>query len=168
MKSEPSFVPAMPIKTIEGAAVWQGPDLGITDDFAHRLTDAEIAEIDTAVQAIIQGGIEHIAINCRNFELPQLGKRLSLMRDDVLLRGRGFMVIRGVPVERYSIQEAAAAFLGIGAYFGKPVSQNGKGHILGHVKDLGRSIEDPTARIYQTTHRQSFHTDRSISLRCYA
>ena len=159
MKSEPSFVPAMPIKTIEGAAVWQGPDLGITDDFAHRLTDAEIAEIDTAVQAIIQGGIEHIAINCRNFELPQLGKRLSLMRDDVLLRGRGFMVIRGVPVERYSIQEAAAAFLGIGAYFGKPVSQNGKGHILGHVKDLGRSIEDPTARIYQTTHRQSFHTD---------
>jgi len=159
MKSEPSFVPAMPMRTIEGSAVWQGPDLGNTDDFAHRLTDAEIAEIDAAVHATIQGGIEHIAINCRNFGLPQLGKRLSLMRDDVLLRGRGFMVVRGVPVERYSIPEAAAAFLGIGAYFGKPVSQNGKGHILGHVKDLGRSIEDPTARIYQTTHKQTFHTD---------
>ena len=77
------------------------------------------------------------------------------------------MVIRGVPVERYSIEEAAAAFLGIDAYFGKPVSQNGKGHILGHVKDLGRSIADPTARIYQTTHRQTFHTDWSILLRCY-
>ena len=39
------------------------------------------------------------------------------------------------------------------------MSQNGKGHILGHVKDLGRSIDDPTARIYQTMHRQTFHTD---------
>jgi len=27
------------------------------------------------------------------------------------------------------------------------------------VKDLGRSIDDPTARIYQTTHKQTFHTD---------
>ena len=83
---------------------------------------------------------------------------LTSVRDDVLLRGRGFIVARGLPVERYSIAQAAAAFLGIGAYFGKPVSQNGKGHILGHVKDLGRSIDDPTARIYQTTHRQTFHT----------
>jgi hypothetical protein len=107
----------------------------------------------------MQGGIDHIAIDRRNFELPRLGKYLSSARNDILLRGRGFIVIRGVPVERYSIAEAAAAFIGIGAYFGKPVSQNGKGHILGHVKDLGRSIEDPTARIYQTTHKQTFHTD---------
>ena len=62
----------------------------------------------------------------------------------VLVGGRGFIVFRGVPVERYSMAEAAAAFLGIGAYFGKPVSQNGKGHILGHVKDLGRSVDDCT------------------------
>jgi hypothetical protein len=157
--SKPQFVPAMPMRTIEGSAAWQGLDHSNTGDFTHRLTDAEISEIDTAVQAIIQGGIDHIAIDRHNFKLPQLGKRLFLIRDDVLLRGRGFMVIRGVPVERYSIEEVAAAFIGIGAYFGKPVSQNGKGHILGHVKDLGRSIEDPTARIYQTTHKQTFHTD---------
>jgi hypothetical protein len=100
--------------------------------------------------------------NCRNWEC------LSLMRDAVLLQGRGFTVISGVPVERYSIQEAAAAFLGIGGYFGRPVSQNGKGHILGHVKDLGHSIEDPNARIYQTTHRQTFHTDSAdiVALLC--
>ncbi|MEQ9126603.1 MAG: TauD/TfdA family dioxygenase, partial [Alphaproteobacteria bacterium] len=38
-------------------------------------------------------------------------------------------------------------------------SQNAKGHILGHVRDLGRDPNDPTARIYQTTARQTFHTD---------
>jgi hypothetical protein len=159
IKSEPPIMQAMPMKTIEGPANWQGPDFRNTEDFVHRLADAEVAEIDAAVERIIQAGIDHIAIDTHNFELPRLGKRLLPVRDDVLLRGRGFMVIRGIPVERYSIQETAAAFIGIGAYFGKPVSQNGKGHILGHVKDLGRSIADPTARIYQTTHRQTFHTD---------
>jgi hypothetical protein len=156
---EPSFVPAMPNKTIDGLAAWQNIDFRKSGDFTHQLTDAEITEIDSAVRAIVQQGIDHIAIDRHNFELPQLGKRLTLIRDDVLLQGRGFIVIRGIPVERYSMEEAAAAFLGIGAYFGKPVSQNGKGHILGHVKDLGRRIEDPTARIYQTTHKQTFHTD---------
>jgi hypothetical protein len=157
--SKSSFAPAMPMQAIEQLSAWQGLDFKSAGDFAHRLTDAEIAEIDTAVRAILQRGIDHIAIDRHNFTLPQFGKRLILIRDEVLLRGRGFMVIRGLPVERYSIEEAAAAFLGIGAYFGKPVSQNGKGHILGHVKDLGRSIDDPTARIYQTTHKQTFHTD---------
>jgi hypothetical protein len=158
-KSESPAAPAMPMKTIERLVAWQRLNFRNNSDFTHRLTDAEITEIDTAVQVVARGSIDHIAIDRHNFELPQLGKRLSLIRDDILLRGRGFMVIRGVPVERYSIEEVAAAFIGIGAHFGKPVSQNGKGHILGHMKDLGRSIEDPTARIYQTTHKQTFHTD---------
>ena len=97
-RSEPQFVPAMPMRTIEGSAAWQGLDLRNTGNFTHRLTDAEISEIDTAVQAIIQGRIDHIAIDRHNFKLPQLGKRLFLIRDDVLLRGRGFMVVRGLPV----------------------------------------------------------------------
>src|SRR4051794_30329917 len=157
--SKPSFAPAMPIQALEQLSAWQGPDFRSNSDFTHRLSDAEIGEVDAAIRSITQRRINHIGIDRHNFELPQLGKRLVVIRDDVLLRGQGFMVIRGLPVERYSIEEAAAAFLGIGAYIGKPVSQNGKGHILGHVKDLGRSIDDPTARIYQTTHRQTFHTD---------
>jgi TfdA family taurine catabolism dioxygenase TauD len=158
-RSAPAFVPAMPMQTIEDLAAWRGKDFRNAGDFTHRLTDAEIAEIDSAVQSIAERRIDHIAIDRHNFELPQFGKRLISIRDDVLLRGQGFMVIRGLPVERYSIEQAAAAFLGVGAYVGKPVSQNGKGHILGHVKNLGRTIDDPTARIYQTTHKQTFHTD---------
>ena len=157
-RSQSSNAPPMPMRTIDGPAAWRGPDLNPAD-FTHRLTGAEIAEIDAAVRSVIDGHVEHIAIDRHNFALPRLGQLLTRMRDDDLLAGRGFVVLRGVPVERYGMAEAAAAFLGIGAWFGKPVSQNGKGHILGHVKDLGRNINDPTARIYQTTHKQTFHTD---------
>jgi hypothetical protein len=149
-------IPEVPI---DGSAGWRGSDFRGPADFTHRLTDAETTEIDTAVQTVAERHLDLIAIDRHCFELPQLGRYLTSIRDDILLRGRGFMVIRGLPVERYSMEEAAAAFLGIGAYFGKPVSQNGKGHILGHVEDLGRRSDDPSARIYQTTHKQTFHTD---------
>ena len=158
-RSESPLAPPMPMRTIDGPAAWRGRDLADPGAFTHRLTGDEIAEIDAAVRAIIDRHIDHIAIDRESFALPQLGKRLTRIRDDVLLGGRGFIVLRGLPVERWSMEQAAAAFLGIGAYFGRPVSQNGKGHILGHVKDLGRSVDDPTARIYQTTHKQTFHTD---------
>jgi hypothetical protein len=155
-KSSP---PPMPMRTIEDAAVWRGSDFKGAADFTHRLTEAELAEIDAAIRNVAERRIDPVAIDRRNFVLPRFGEYLTAIRDDVLLQGRGFMVLRGLPVERYSMAQAAAAFLGIGAHIGRPVSQNGKGHILGHVKDLGRSVSDPTARIYQTTHQQTFHTD---------
>ncbi len=50
--------------------------------------------------------------------------------------------------------------MGLGTYLGYFLSQNGRGHVLGHVKDVG---DDPTqidkVRIYRTTARQFFHTD---------
>jgi hypothetical protein len=158
-RSEPPLAPPMPLRAIEGPAAWRARDLADPAVFTHQLTADEIAELDAAVRTIIDRHIDHIAIGRDNFALPRLGERLTRIRDEILLGGRGFIVFRGVPVERYSMAEAAAAFLGLGAWFGHPVSQNGKGHILGHVKDLGRSVDDPTARIYQTTHKQTFHTD---------
>jgi len=57
--------------------------------------------------------------------------------------------------------------MGIGSYFGYRKTQNGKGHVLGHVKDLtyGSKTEekydanDPTTRIYATRLAQPFHVD---------
>jgi len=158
-RSDLPLAPPMPMRTFDGPAAWRGPGLADATVFTHRLTGDEIAEVEAAVRGIIDRRIDHIAIDAGSFALPRLGERLARVRDDVVLGGRGFIVFRGLPVERWSMEEAAAAFLGIGAYFGHPVSQNGKGHILGHVKDLGRSVDDPTARIYQTTHKQTFHTD---------
>ena len=55
--------------------------------------------------------------------------------------------------------ESATAFFGLGAHLGSARSQNGKGHVLGHVQDLGLDVKDPNVRIYQTHERQTYHTD---------
>ena len=84
-----------------------------------------------------------------DFPLPQLGPRLDALRSE-LLEGRGFVLLRGLPVERYTIEESAVAYYGLGMHFGIALPQNAKGHVLGHVRDLGYDHADPGVRIYQT------------------
>jgi hypothetical protein len=85
-----------------------------------------------------------------------------------LLHGIGVEVIRGLPIQSYSLEFAAAIFCGLGAHLGSARSQNAAGHILGHVRDIGADPNDPNARIYQTNARQSFHTDSAdvVALMC--
>jgi len=78
---------------------------------------------------------------------------------DEVQKGRGFVLLRGLPIDGRPIETVAAAYLGIGSHLGTPVSQNAKGHLLGHVRDLGLSSKSPNVRLYQTTERQMFHTD---------
>ena len=88
-----------------------------------------------------------------------LGKTLAKMRRD-LLKGRGFAVLRGVPVFHYDRRAAAIAIWGLGHHLGDDaVSQNGKGHVLGHVKDIGHDYAAPMSRGYQTSARLPYHTD---------
>ena len=49
-----------------------------------------------------------------------------------------------------------------------PRSQNAKGHLLGHIKDLGLNLKDNNVRVYQTSERQHFHTDScdAVGLLC--
>src|SRR6185437_11013131 len=91
----------------------------------------------------------------------------EVLREEVL-NGRGFVLLRGLPVEGRPIADSAAAYWGIGLHFGNPRSQNAMGHLLGHVRDLGLATTDPNVRTYQTTERQHFHTDSCdiVSLLC--
>lgn len=142
-----------------GAAAWYGPDLAQRDAWLMPLTSAEIAEIEAATQALTAREADIAAIDARDFPLPVLGSRLKVRVRAEVLNGRGFLLLRGLPVERWSMAECATAFFGLGTHLGSARSQNAKGHVLGHVQDLGLDAQDPGVRIYQTNARQTFHTD---------
>jgi hypothetical protein len=93
-----------------------------------------------------------------DFPLPRLGARLLEVRRE-LLDGRGFVLLKGMPVFEWSREDCAMAFIGLGAHLGRARSQNAAGHLLGHVRDVGLASTDPSVRIYQTPERQTFHTD---------
>ncbi len=75
--------------------------------------------------------------------------------------GRGVAVLRGVPVDHYTIDQTAKAYWGIGLRVGEPVSQNHNGPLLGHVYDLvGPSRErNPSYRAYHTSADLGYHSD---------
>jgi hypothetical protein len=141
------------------AAAWYGPEMTRRSDWLMPLDAAEIAEVEAATKALSAREADIAAITPRDFPLPTLAAKLEARVEDEVLNGRGFLLIRGLPVERWSMREAATAFFGLGCHLGSARSQNGKGHVLGHVQDLGLDVRDPNVRIYQTHERQTYHTD---------
>ena len=141
------------------AAAWYGPEMVKRSDWLMPLSAAEIAEVDSAATALARREADIAAIRASDFPLPTLGPKLKTRVRDEVLNGRGFLLLRGLPVERWSMREAATAFFGLGTHLGSARSQNGKGHVLGHVQDLGLDVHDPNVRIYQTNERQTYHTD---------
>ena len=145
---------------IQGACAWFGPEESTKQHWQHELTDEEITELERAAASCLAVSDDLIQITRSSFVLPRLGERLRAIHE-TLLRGCGFALIRSLPVRQWSREMTAAVFYGLGAHLGQPRPQNSKGHVLGHVIDMGLDAKDPNVRIYQTHERQTFHTDSS-------
>jgi hypothetical protein len=136
--------------------VWYGRDLAARRDWIREFSSRELAEIQAAVRAARD--ISPEKLSPASFPLPGFGPELGRILAE-LLEGRGFILLRGLPVERMTREEQAIAYLGMGSWLGAFRSQNAKGHLLGHVKDLGLDIRDPRVRYYQTNRKLEYHTD---------
>jgi hypothetical protein len=150
---------ALPL--MDNAQAWYGPDLQSSTDWIHHFSEAQLEDIDRAIAMAEATGRDIAALRRPDFPLgASMQALLRQVRKDTL-HGRGFMLLRGLPVERYTRREAAIAYWGLGSHLGEAVSQNGKGHLLGHVTNLGLDYADPEVRGYQTNARLNYHADSS-------
>jgi len=161
----PQAVSTLPPEVCDSSA-WCGVEMK-GRDWVERLGAEEVGELEEALgrveprverHAETRAEVELAGMIAEDVPLPTLAPRLRELLEEVL-NGRGFVLIRGLPLHRWTRRQAALAFLAIGVHLGNLRMQNAQGHILGHVKDLGRSSDDPNTRIYQTRERQTHHTD---------
>jgi alpha-ketoglutarate-dependent taurine dioxygenase len=148
-------LPERDFKTEPGA--WVGPEIQAAESWIYHFSVADIAEIDAALERVKREGNE-IPFGAVQFPLPNLSVVLDQQLEKIE-NGLGMALLRGLPRERYSDDECQKIYWGIGSHLGNPVSQNSRGHRLGHVRDEGKSYDDPTARGYQTNQKMDFHTD---------
>ncbi|HEX6318664.1 MAG TPA: TauD/TfdA family dioxygenase, partial [Burkholderiales bacterium] len=141
---------------MRGPGVWYGRELAACRDWIREFSVEELAEVRRAVEGA--RGVPLARLSPETFRLPRLGPVLKEILAE-LLEGRGFVLLRGLPVEQMTREEQAIAYLGMGSWLGGFRSQNAKGHLLGHVKDLGLDIQDPRVRYYQTNRKLEYHTD---------
>jgi Taurine catabolism dioxygenase TauD, TfdA family len=128
---------------LEGPCEWQRDALG--DSYVFELTDGHLDEIERALVHAESTCDDVLDITRESFPLPTLGPALVDVARE-LIDGRGVVLIRGVPVERYGKARASSIYWGVGMHLGLPWPQNAKGHLLGDVTDQGRSAADPTSR----------------------
>lgn len=161
----------LPRPFVEGPSAWKGSDLRRQPEkWIHHLTPAEIAEIEAATDVAMATGKAMADLTKQDFVLPTFSKTLTSILEG-LLHGCGFIVLRGFPTGKHPKLRNAITFWGIGRNMGHLVSQNTRGHLLGHVRDVGFvTTKDFNARASQSTERQLFHNDGCdiVGLMCLA
>lgn len=151
---------------ITGPAAWTARDFENDTSWICDLSPENIADIDAALARASEAGIAFPRLTRQDFPLPSLRARFAEIAD-TLENGRGFLLMRGLPVDRYSEEEINLIYYAFGLHLGEPVGQNPKGDLLGKVMN----VADPTdknARVYETNLYLPYHTDPSdvVGLLC--
>jgi len=154
-----------PSAPLTGPDAWRGDALAARPEtWLQRFTADELGALDDAADRMIAQGWPHATGAV--VDAPAVAALCAGFRDELLF-GRGFLLLRGLPVDGDPVRVAARLWV-LGRHVGEPVSQNARGHLLGHVRDLGYDAADPATRLYQTNQRQGFHTDSAdvVGLLC--
>lgn len=151
---------------ITGPAAWRGPDFDGDESWIHRLSAAEIDALDEALAAVARSGRRFPDFGPEHFPIGALGAVLPAFAE-TLENGRGFLLLRGLPVARYSDEQLKSVCCGIGLHLGLPVRQNPRGDLLGEVMNVG-DLNSKHTRVYETNLYLPYHSDPSdvVGLMC--
>lgn len=148
---------------------WRGPELADDPSWIYTLTQVDLAELNGALAVARSRGRNVEDITRDDFPLPRFSQTLMRLLHEIE-GGRGFCLIRGLPVERLGERDASAIYWGMGLHMGEVAPQNMRGERLGHVRAAGKSDwnADPTVRGYHTAAGLPFHSDKSdvVGLLC--
>lgn len=173
---------AMPSGPIEGRSNWLAAHYQNSDSWKYHLTGEDLADLNRALEHVKAAGLDIIEITRDDFPIGAFATKLASLREDIL-NGRGFVLLKGLPVMSMPRLDAAIVYWGIGLHLGYPVSQNARGHMLGHIVDLGEKSEakplpqgdkprifvSTTSRGYNSRERSSYHVDSAdiVGLLCF-
>lgn len=151
---------------ITGPAAWKGCDLQDDASWLHHLPDDVIALLDAALAHVKSRGLTFPDFGNDDFPIGAWSPALQAL-SEVLENGRGFVVLRGLPVHRYSEEDINILYYGIGLHMGLPVRQNPRGDLLGVVMNVG-DVTKKTTRVYETNLYLPYHCDPSdvVGLLC--
>ena len=152
---------------LTGPAAWRGEDLAHDRSWIHHWSSEAIAALDAALAHLKASGKRFPDFALADFPLPAALRAELAQHAETLENGRGFVVLRGLPVERYSDEDISALYYGIGLHMGQPVRQNPRGDLLGLVMNVGDKTQK-TTRVYETNSYLPYHTDPSdmVGLLC--
>lgn len=157
----------IPEHDILGPEAWMPGELLADTSWVQTLTDEDRAELDAGVRAVKERGLEAGRFGRESFPLPRLRSRLDSYVD-MLENGRGVVLLRGVDVHAYDLDDLKRLYWGLILSLGTPMTQNARGDVIGNVKAFGRSMTEKNVRGYSTNEALPPHCDPgdAVSLLC--
>ncbi len=152
---------------IANPSVWSQADFPRQEDWSYSLSSETLHEIEKTMQAILREGRE--LITAKAFSLPSLADdSIKWLRE--LKRGRGFVVLKGLPIERYTDRELCLIYQIICSFIGTTLEQNVRGEQFNSVRDQGYDLNALMSNLDKlrgsmTRAALPFHTDSAPAFR---
>ncbi len=149
------------------AMAWTRGSFPSYEPYTLRFDVADQAELAAALDRVERDG--HVrqpeTLTRADVRFGALGEKLAQACEQVRA-GRGFVVLRGLPLDR-GFDAFAASVWAVGLHFGDMLSQSAQGERIGHVLDASR--EETTPRYFRTNIEARMHSDVTamISLACW-
>jgi hypothetical protein len=141
---------------IDDRRVWTGDSLSDSSAVSVPLEARHIAAFKECIAPLVGRASQLRTIGRSAFDHPALNHLFEeVLRE--LRDGRGIVLLRRVPVERFNRTEINLIYWGIGLHLGIGVSQSVLGDMIGEVQDMTAS--DPHARAYRNKQELTLHTD---------
>ena len=129
------------------------------DNWTVTLDDDHLAELAKAMSDVTFKSLAVLEIRQIDFPLQRLTQVAAEVAREIE-GGRGFVRLRGLPVDRWTEHEARVALWGFGTHMGVAEPQDGAGSRLHDVRDIGKPFgSDDNIRYFQTNHAIEFHND---------
>lgn len=154
----------IPSAPVASAADWRGDAMARSGEWVVALRPSEVDEIKSAVARAEARHARMETLTPADFPLPTLARSIAEWRREIR-HGRGFVLIRGVPVGQWTEAQSELFFWGLGLHLGIPGAQNPQGDLLGHVRDERTAVD---ARFYRTSKALGIHCDAAdvVGLLC--
>ena len=152
---------------ISGPDAWRGTDFSNDTSWIRRFRDQELRELASATRGIMERGLGPFEFERDEFPLPTLGPVLEGLLDE-LEGGRGFVLLRGIPVQHYRESELDILYAGLSSYLGRVITQNSKGDRIGRVTDRGTDYGTRNVRGHTSNDAIAPHCDSAdlVGLLC--
>jgi hypothetical protein len=152
---------------IDEPSVWNGKEMEQRDDWILHLDAAALRDIEHGLRDVQARHLATFDIGKDDFPLPSMAGLFTRIQNEVE-NGRGFVLVRGLPVHEYTKDEAEKIFWALGTHLGSAVSQNARGELISHVTNRGYAFGAKDVRGYETPGELFFHNDHGdmVGLLC--
>ncbi len=143
---------------VSDASAWYGPDMLHDRSWTVPLSEAMRDELLAATRTLRARGLGMAAFGRDDFPLPLTGPVLADAMEQVL-HGRGFVLLRRLPIEGLDEATLKTLYWGVGQHLGTPVTQNRQGDLIATIRDQGLDVNALNVKPSQTNAEQRPHTD---------